>query len=129
MKKLKMIGCVVCVMLMLVGCNTKKEPSYDETAVLSKTEELIQKIDAQKYEEALSNVADELASFTPDKLKSAMDGLGEKGAFVSFDEHEMVVQKGIAVMGIIVKYEHMRLQYTISFDEDMKLAGLYVKPV
>lgn len=129
MKSLMKCGLLLGLLCLIVGCSSNQEPSYDEAEVLKKTEAIVQQINEENYEGVLTDVVKELKSLSPEKLKEACDGLGDKGAFVAYDEHEMVLQKGFAVMGIIVKYEHMDIQYTISFDEDLKLAGFYLKQV
>lgn len=51
------------------------------------------------------------------------------GNFKKFKEHEIVVQDGLIVIGIIGEYEKKDIQFTISFDEQDKIAGFFVKLV
>lgn len=131
MKKFIIICFCFCMSLGLVACDRKEDntPAYDEVTVLEKAEDVITLVNEAKYEEALSNCAPELEILTPEKLKETFDSLGDKGAFIEVKDHEMVIQNNYAVMGLIVSYDQMDLQYTLSFDVDMKLSGFYIKKV
>lgn len=131
MKKWLMMGLGICLCFSLAGCSkAKEESSYDEDKVLAKSEEIIQLIHEEKYEDVLNDALDKVKEqISVEQLKEAVDSIGEKGAFVAFKDHEMVVQSNIAIMGIIAEYEHMTIQYTVSLDQDLKLAGFYLKPI
>lgn len=131
MKKILSFALCCCILLISGGCSSSDEPTttYDEAAVLKKSEEIVKMVNDGKYEDMLKDATKEMQGLTPDKLKESIDGVGQKGNFKEFKDHEMVTKDGFAVMGIIASYENMKIQYTLSFDKDMKLAGFYLKQV
>lgn len=131
MKKMILICFCFCMSLGLASCDDKNavKPEFDEAAVLERAEEVITFVNEENYNDALSNIVPELEVLTPEKLKEANDNMGDKGAFVEFKDHEMIIQNNFAVMGVIASYEHMDIQYTLSFDKGLALAGFYLKQV
>ena len=75
----------------------------------------------QELQEALSQ----------ERLQSAVNGLGDIGKFekITSQNYAEVTQKGeVNVVGeLVALYDQRSVTYTISFDKDMKLSGLYMK--
>ena len=70
--------------------------------------------------------------------KEIMDGqilpiVEELGAFEEFDKEAVTgsrdkdTEQEFAVAVVMVKYEKRKAKYTITFDEDMKVGGFYIK--
>lgn len=105
---------------------------FDETTLNEKVQVVIDCLNADDYDKLMS-ISDDLMqkSSTREGLNSAIATLGDLGDFKSVTRANFVEVKDqgklIAVGEIVALYEHKSVTYTISFDEDMKLIGLYMK--
>lgn len=130
--------CMFVLAAMLVGCagGSRLSDKFDEEEVKKAAEEVI---------EALNN--GEIDVLVEEKwsaiMKSALDEDGikeqivpvieELGEFESFDQEAVTggkdadTEQEFAVAVIKAKYEKRKAQFTISFDEDMKVAGFFIK--
>lgn len=121
--------------LVLSACGKKALPEkFDQDQVQEAALGLIDMINAQDTEgiEGLYN-KDMEAAMTDEALAQVYDIVGDFG---ELDEIEKIDFTGaedqnsgesIAVAVVKAKYEKKTAVYTISFDEAMKLAGLYIK--
>ena len=70
-------------------------------------------------------------SLDKNSLKSAIEQLGELGEYqkITSQHYYEMTSKGekMAVCEVVALYQNRSVTYTISFDQDMKLAGLYMK--
>lgn len=105
---------------------------FDETTLNEKVQVVIDCLNADDYDKLMS-ISDDLMqkSSTREGLNGAIATLGDLGDFKSVTRANFVEVKDqgklIAVGEIVALYEHKSVTYTISFDEDMKLIGLYMK--
>ncbi len=111
----------------------EKSGIFQEAVVLEQTEEIIALLDMEDYA-ALGDYADE-------KMQSYIQGnsiaeakaifgeeLGEnQGITSSYMAEVRQSGKRYAMIQATVQYENRSVTYTISYDEDMRLAGLYMK--
>ena len=134
MKKLFLIGCLVLVFA-LTGCSKSELPAgMEQAAVEEKGKEIIELINAGNYQGVMEQANEELkAAVTAQELETAlaetMNKLGAMTEYVKFvtggaDSKEAGAQYGVTM--ITVKYEEGKARFTLSFDMDMKLAGIYV---
>lgn len=130
--------CMLVLAALLTGCAQSHSLSekFDETLVKEEAENVIK---------ALNN--GEVDSLVEEKwnatMKSAIDAEGVKdqiipiieelGEFEDFDKEAVTgakdpdTEQEFAVAVIKAKYEKRKAQFTISFDEDMKVGGFYIK--
>lgn len=130
--------CMFMLAFLLSGCakSQKLSEKFDEKQVKAAAEEVI---------EALNNK--EVDTLVEEKwsavMKSALDAesvktqilpiMEELGAFEEFDKEAVTggkdpdTEQEFAVAVIKAKYEKRKAQFTISFDEDMKVGGFYIK--
>lgn len=107
--------------------------TFDEAAVREQAEEIVRLLNADDYP-ALQQLSTEnmKAVLTKEKMEQAKKNFAaDWGAFQSFGNCYVaeVEQQGerFAVVQMGASYENTSVTYTISFDEEMALAGLYMK--
>lgn len=115
------------------GCGAPKlSAKFDEEAVKQKAQNVIALLNAQDSEGIRELSAQALkGALTDDTFAQIYASLGEGGAFV---EVTGITAYGstntgeeYAVTAAQAKYEKKSFTYTISFDTDMNLAGIYYK--
>lgn len=105
---------------------------FDENSLNEQVQVVVDSLNTDDYDK-LMNMSDELMkqSLSHEDLKSAIKTLGELGDFKSITRTYFVEvrSKGeiIAVGEVVALYDQKSVTYTISFDEDRKLIGLYMK--
>lgn len=122
----------------LTGCagSQKLSDKFDEAEVKAAAEEVIEIVNDGDAD----TLVDEKWNTT---MKSAVDKdmlreqvlpiVEELGAFESFEREAVTGSKDrdtdqeFAVAVVKAKYEKRNAQFTISFDEDMKVGGFYIK--
>lgn len=139
--KIKGIGCIIGMCMLtgiLAGCagDQKLSDKFDESEVKAAAEEVIEilndgDIDTlvdEKWNAVMKSAADK------DMMREQMlPVMEELGAFEGFDREAVTGSKDkdteqeFAVAVIKAKYEKRKAQFTISFDEDMKVGGFYIK--
>lgn len=126
MKKLLCIGLIS---LFLSGCTAKLDENFDEAVLKEKAIEVVTYLNEDKFEE-VSAMGDENMN-TPElanKLKEAwLPTKTNFGSFKEFDKFDYTSKDGNAIVIAIASYENNKVQFTISFNSDMKLAGFYFK--
>lgn len=142
-KNLKILGIVVLVILvicflffmMIPKTNEISESEiFDETTVQNALMQTIDYLDAEDYNSLKQMSTDNLAAiFTKEKMDEVKAQIceGGFGNRISLGNVYMieVAQSGkrFVTCQAQVSYENIIITYTISFDENMKLSGLYMK--
>lgn len=120
----------------LFGCAGKSLPEgFDADEVGSAAEEIVGLATAGDYDSIFAALrADLQASITADQLKEGWASIYEKaGAFDSVTKvalsgtADQTTGEEYAVVQLLVKHENANLVYTLSFDKDLALVGLYLK--
>lgn len=111
----------------------EKSGIFQEAVVTERTEQVIALLDQGDYA-SLEGYADETMKeiFQGDTIeagKAALGGeLGENQGYTSYYVAELrQMGKRYAIIQISVQYENRSVVYTISYDKDMKLVGLYMR--
>lgn len=113
----------------------EKSEIFEETIVLERTDEIIALLDKEDYT-ALQEYADEKMKtfFQGDapamtEAKATLgDELGEnQGCTSQYLTELRQGGKRYAMIQVVVQYENRSVTYTITYDKDMKLSGLYMK--
>lgn len=121
---------VILCLFMLTGCSAGKlSDTYNEGEVKAAAEDVISKLNDKNYEGILENSSDELKISLPDnKLQEAWEGFSKDiGKFDSISKETLAEKNGYAVDIVNVKYENKKVTFTLSFNKEMKLAGIYMK--
>ena len=113
--------------------DVKDSQIFNQTEVEQKLTEVIDLLDKDDYDTLQEMSIDQLKSvLTKTTMDSAKEDLstdwGERTALGSIYSQE-VTQKGrhYVICQVNASYKNVSVTYTITFDEHMKLAGLYLK--
>ena len=127
---------VLALSLSLMACGAKPLPEgFDADEIGTSAEEIVGLATMGDYESIIGYMRDDLkGSITADQLKEGWAPIYEKaGAFVSITKtalsgaSDKTTSEEYAVAQVLVKHESANLVYTLSFDKDMMLIGLYLK--
>lgn len=139
LKLLLPLGIVLILIVSGIVWMLPKTKTLEESEIFSRTEveaaliETIDLLDAADYpalqERGTSNMSAVFNEETMKEVKSAFSDDFGKRILVSNIYAQEVKQMGkiYAVCQVTVSYENVNVVYTISFDTDMKVAGLYIK--
>lgn len=141
-KALVIVG-VILLILILVICwwwprvsEVGSDGTFNKEDVESQSELIINLLDKDDFEGLCSYSNDTMKTVLEkknyDDLKTAKAGIGSDwGAFRSYGKVYMTqisqMGKKCVIVQMNASYENVSVTYTITFDEDMKLAGLYMK--
>lgn len=129
MKKLLGIGVAVMMCLFLQGCSKGLEEPFEETSLKEKATEIIQLFNDEKFSD-IQNMGD--ATFSQPgvdvKLKEAWYQYKDKfGAFKEIESYDYASKDGNAAVIVIAVHENSKVQYTLNFNTDLKVTGLFFK--
>lgn len=126
---------VMCVMLS--GCNsTKLAEGFDEDTIIETAEEIINEIQLNGAKQVLSERMREdfLKNIDLDTMDNTVVNLTKgKGNFLTYGEESVIgryheeAKEDFGVILVTAKYEKGEINYTITFDKDMKVVGFYAK--
>ena len=138
-KMIKTVLSVVMVLALSVGmmaCAGGKLPEgFDKDELGSSAEEIVGLATAGDYDSILGALRDDLKSgVTADQLKEGWASIYEKaGAFDSITKtvfsstKDKTTSEEYAVVQVMAKHANANLVYTLSFDKNLALVGLYLK--
>ncbi len=136
MKKIAVFSIILVLTLALfASCGSiQLAESFDETAVADKAQQTVQLLTDGEYAQVVELLRDDLKVLLPeDEMKTTFDEVFAKlGEFESFDSYAVLGQQdkeknNFAIIVYSVNYEKAQAKYTITFDEDMNIVGLYIK--
>lgn len=127
---------LVGMLLLLTGCQGKLSDKFDEEEVKKEAKEIVTQVNEGNIEGVYNDIFS-----TVMKNAIALDTLQENlsytldkvGDFENFEKIEVAGTKDkdtgteYATIMILAKYEKGKAMFTISFDEDMKCAGFFIK--
>lgn len=111
----------------------KDSKRFDEAAVQKQAEAVIELLDGGEYDGLRSMAEGKMAELiNEEEMENARDNLAaDWGEFQKYGSVYLIetTQRGqhSAVAQMTAVYENISVTYTISFDEDMKLIGLWMK--
>ena len=137
-KMSKMMVCVCVLIGLLFGCagSQRLSDNFDEAEVKAAAESVIEILNSGEVELLVDEQWNAVMKGAADveMLKSEIVPIVEElGEFEGFDKEAVTgskdpyTEKEFAVAVIKAKYEKRKAQFTISFDEDMKVAGFFIK--
>lgn len=136
MKKIISIMMIAILAVGLFGCAASKLPDgFNEDDVGTAAQEIVGLATEGDYDSIVAALRDDLkGAVTADQLKEGWATIYEKAG--AFEEVTKIVFSGTsdkttgeeyAVAQVIVKHADANLLYTLSFDKDLALVGLYLK--
>ena len=130
MKKIMKIMILVLSFTFFVGCGAAKlSDKFNEDTLKSESESIIESFNNEQYEDIINKGDDNLKSqLTADQLKEVWDQVSEKiGDYQGISKIAFKEKEGIASVVVLAKYENSKAQFTMSFNEDMQLVGIFLK--
>ncbi len=127
---------LVVVMVSLSGCtSTKLADGFDKDTVQTSAEDVIHRMEAGDYESVYAQFGQELKdAIDVNGFKEAVDPqITEAGTFEQYKSETVIGQQDkdtkedMAVALIVVKYSEKKITYTITYNTDKEIIGLYVK--
>jgi hypothetical protein len=122
--------------VLLTGCGSVKlSDAFDKDTVEKAAEQTIEYINDGDYDSVCAMFDDDMkVLLSADKLKEGVEKtIGDPSTFVEYKKTIIIGQKvedtgeDSAVAVVVAKYEKKNATYTISFDTDMKIIGIYLK--
>ncbi len=134
-RKEKIIIALVLALVLLVGCSSQDlADSFDEAELRDRAKEVVIMVNEGDSESLLEMSSPELKeAFTQEVLEEVYKTINEAGEFDDFKDVKLAGDEDkdsgekYAVVFIKAEYKEKDFIYTISFNEDMELAGLYYK--
>jgi len=117
---------------MLGGCAAKLPEGFDEAEVQAAAENVIDLLNKRDSEGLTALMTEEMKAVMTEDIQAQIFALlDSSGAFQEILDLKMAgsTQNDVTYVAVAAKakYEKSEITYTISFDQDMKLAGLYLK--
>lgn len=142
-KKVTGIGIGICigigVIVLILLWSMPKSSDIESSTVFTKTEveealvEVIDLLDRDDYAELQANATDQMVkALDEESMKEVKakicSNFGNRNLIGTIYDQE-ITQRNVhyAVCQVTVSYENINVTYTVTFDENMKLAGLYMK--
>jgi len=136
MKKFAACGFLL-LLLLSAGCafSLSLPEGFDKSEVESRAQEVVGIINGQDYDAVVALLRSDLqGQVTAAQLKEAWEGkLSELGSFLEVTNISLLGQKDqntkedYATAVLVCKYENGTATFTLSFDSDLALVGLYMK--
>ncbi len=116
----------------LSGCAAKLSEGFDEAEVKTAAENVIDLLNKHDSDGLTAMMTEEMKTGLTEAMQSQIFTLlDESGTFQEINEMKIggSEQNGISYAVVVAKakYEKREITYTISFDPDMNLAGLYLQ--
>lgn len=121
----------------LTGCaSTKLADDFDEETIKETAEEIINQIQLNGAKEVLQErMREDFAkNIDMDSMENTVVNLTKgKGNFISYTEETVIgkyhdeAKENFGVILVTASYEKGEINYTVTFDKDMKVVGFYAK--
>lgn len=134
-RKTTVLLAAVLLCLLAAGCDWNRLADvFDEEALLEKSKASIEAVNNGDYEKYLQDLDEVMRSYTGPEAFSRVCGYVEsKGVFLSYRGTALTgarddeADRDMAVVVIIGEYESGDVQYTVTFDTNLKIIGWWVK--
>lgn len=129
MKKIYNIFLVMLGLMLITGCGASKlSDKYDDEKLTTSAEEIIINLNNEKYDDIIAIMDETLKNqLSKEKLEEAWSNFKKLGEYESISKIIFREKDGYAVVVAIAEYEEGKIQFTLSYNEDMELAGIYLK--
>ena len=130
MKKVISVISLAFLIMTLVSCQSSElSDKYDKEKLNVKVEEVINDMNTCDYDSVISIGDENLKSkITSEQLNDAWVSRSSNiGEFNDISKIVYQEKDGLAVAIAIAEYENDKVQFTLSFNENMELCGIYIK--
>ncbi|WP_153722838.1 DUF3887 domain-containing protein [Sporosarcina cascadiensis] len=124
----KMAVLVAVTVLLLAGCGKNKVDESTVEAHIKRSKEAVTLLNEENFDE-LRAMFDETMkdALTVEQLQQTVDVLKESGEFSSFGDASVSKRESYFVVILPAEYTKDKRVYEITFDDQQRLAALYVK--
>jgi predicted small lipoprotein YifL len=135
-KRLFVFLTVLLTCALLAGCGVKPLPEgFDADEVTARAEQIVSFANEGEYDEIIASLRDDLQdAVTAEQLETGWDPIYEKvGAFSELKQVALTATEDsstgeeYAVALVTCAHEDGNVLYTLSFDTELELVGLYLK--
>lgn len=128
MKKVYKFMLVMLCGVLFISCGAKKlSDKYNEDTLKKASEEIIANLNDGNYDEIMNKSTDQMKN-VQEKVKEGWEEISENlGEYKSISKMIFQEKDNKAIVTIVAKYEKKDVQFTLAFDEDMKLSGIFMK--
>ena len=131
MKKMKIVLMSICMMLLLAACGGEGVDIVDDataTKYSQKAEEIVLLLNEGNYSELRETFDAKMkASLTEEQLKEIEPLLQQSGDFEQIDKSSVERTDSMYVVVLVGKYAKENRIFTISFNANNEVIGLFVK--
>lgn len=127
MKRWKFIVCSLLAILLLTGCGNKVDEDTSKTYI-SKAEEIVQWMNDSEFEKIVAQFDEKMAAnLTANQLAEVVPLLTASGQFEKIEKQSVEEKDGKKTVVLVAKYSEENRIYTITYDEEDKIAGLFIQ--
>lgn len=136
MRRLSAILLAAAVLILSAGCGQKAKlaDNFEEKQVLAEAQKVVDMVNNKDYQSFEAICSTQMKAAIPeDKFLEVCEDVASRGEYDSVKKTAVVGQKDketeeeFAVAILIAEYSEKKVQFTISFNENMELAGLFYK--
>ncbi|PID15398.1 hypothetical protein CSV63_06320 [Sporosarcina sp. P34] len=126
MKKLVILA--LATVFLLAACGKNKVDESAATEYIKKSKEAITLFNEEKFDEMRTMFdATMKDALSVEQLQEVADIVKESGEFVGFEKESVTKKEQYFVATIATKYKEDNRVYTITLDEQQRVAGFFVK--
>ncbi|WP_077620248.1 DUF3887 domain-containing protein [Bacillus sinesaloumensis] len=127
MRKIVLLVVSALLMLALVACGGNVDEATSEKYV-SKAEDVISLLNEGKYGEVHDMFDNQMkVGLSEEQMEQLTPIIEQSGRFEKVDKSSIEEKDGYYVVVLVAKYSDENRIYTISFNENDEIAGLYIK--
>lgn len=117
-----------CLLLMLVACGGSKVEDATAEIYITKAEAIVDLLNEGNYEAVHDTFNDEMKTGLPViDMEELTPIIKESGSFEEIDKASVEEEEGMYITVLVAKYSDKNRVYTLTFNEDEEVAGLFIK--
>lgn len=127
MRKVCLLLMGLLVFVVLAGCGDKVDDATKDTYI-AKAEALVAQLNEAEYEAVFAELDDVMQDGLPVSEMAGFEPIFEaSGEFVEFSKSSVEEKDGIHIVVLVAKYSEDDRIFTVSYNGDDEVAGLYVR--
>lgn len=127
MKKWKFIVCSMLAVVLLAACGNKVDEET-EGKYIDKAVEVVHFINDGEFDQIVEQLNENMkAKLTAEQLAEITPILEESGSYKGIKKQSVQEKDGIIIVVLVGEYSEEDRIYTVSYDEDDRIAGLFVQ--
>lgn len=134
MKRVKLLLVALLTGIILVGCSSSKlSDAFDESTLKSRGQEVVNLIVNEEYDKISAQMSDKMKEAVSSEelektLRDTWDSVkGKLGEFEKISKEGIVGAENLASVIEVAKFKNGKVQFTINYNENMELEGIFLK--